>query len=330
MKEITFLGRNRRKWETFEQALSNDNNTHNLTDLYIELTDDLAYARTFYPHSSVTVYLNNLASKAHLLIYKNKKEKSSRLVTFWKEELPLVIYAARRQMLYALIIFLLTGLTGVVSVLSNSDFPRLILGDGYVNMTISNIEQGNPMGVYGAMNEIVMFLQITLNNILVSFRVFVAGLLTPVATAVMLGYNGVMIGCFVAFLAQYGVGWEQVMVIALHGTLELSAIVIAGGAGFLLGNSLLFPGTYTRLWAFRQGVNQGAKIVVGLVPVFILAGFIESFITRYAFMPLLLKLLIVGISLAFVVFYFVIYPFIITKKTNSYGKSELHRTGKRA
>ena len=102
----------------------------------------------------------------------------------------------------------------------------------------------------------------------------------------------------------------------LHGTVELSSIVIAGAAGFTMGNSLLFPGTYSRLDAFKSGGLKGLKIVMGLVPFFILAGFIESFITRYAFMPMSVKALIIGLSAILMVYYFVIYPI----RLKSHGK----------
>ena len=97
-------------------------------------------------------------------------------------------------------------------------------------------------------------------------------------------------------------------VIMLHGTIELSSIVIAAGAGFVMGNSLLFPGTYTRLASFKMGAKKGLKITMGLVPFFILAGFIESFITRYAWMHWSLKLLVIGLSAMLLLYYFVIYP----------------------
>jgi uncharacterized membrane protein SpoIIM required for sporulation len=94
----------------------------------------------------------------------------------------------------------------------------------------------------------------------------------------------------------------------LHGTLEISAIIIAGGAGLRMGNSILFPGTYSRMESFKMGAKDGLKVVMGLMPIFIMAGFIESFITRYSNMPLVLKILIIALSLAFVIFYFIIYP----------------------
>ena len=93
-----------------------------------------------------------------------------------------------------------------------------------------------------------------------------------------------------------------------HGTLELSAIVIAGCAGFVMGNSFIFPGTYSRLESFKRRAKKGLKIIIGLIPVFIMAGFIESFFTRYTQMPWIISLATILLSAAFIVYYFVIYP----------------------
>jgi uncharacterized membrane protein SpoIIM required for sporulation len=89
--------------------------------------------------------------------------------------------------------------------------------------------------------------------------------------------------------------------------------VIAGAAGFVMGNSLLFPGTYSRLISFKMGAVKGLKIVMGLVPFFVMAGFIESFITRYAFMHWSLKTMIIGASAFLMIYYFIIYPYQLKK-----------------
>ena len=75
---------------------------------------------------------------------------------------------------------------------------------------------------------------------------------------------------------------ESLLSIWLHGALEISSIVVAGVAGLAMGDGWLFSGTYPRGYAFRQGAKRGLKIVVGLVPMFIIAGFIESFLTRHS------------------------------------------------
>jgi uncharacterized membrane protein SpoIIM required for sporulation len=310
MREAAYVKRNQQRWQDIEQALTAQQRPHpdRLAEIFIQLTDDLSFARTQYPNSRVTQYLNSLASKSHLEIYKNKKEERNRFITFWKHEVPMLLYQSRRQMAYAFIIFIVSPKKGSVSAIYDETFVRLILGDAYVNMTIENIKSGNPMAVYGTMEQTDMFFAITFNNIRVAMFAFVAGLFFSVGTGFILFQNGVMVGAFLSLFYKQGLLLHSISVIMLHGTIELSSIVIAGAAGFVMGNSFLFPGTYPRLYSFKEGVKHGVKITMGLIPLFILAGFIESFITRYAFMPVFIKVLIIGLSALLILYYFVIYP----------------------
>ena len=318
MKEAAFIKQNKKRWEEFEKVIKRPHQEmpDKLAELFIQVTDDLSFARTQYPDSRTTKYLNGLASMVHLEIYKNKKEDKNRFVTFWKEELPAMMYEVRWPLLYAFIIFLTAGAIGAVSTRYDDSFVRLILGDGYVNMTLENIKKGNPTAVYSGSDEVTMFFLITWNNILVSFRVFVFGVFASLGTGLFLVYNGIMIGAFMMFFFQEQQLSHALPVIMLHGTIELSSIVIAAAAGFTMGNSLLFPGTYSRLDSFKRGAVKGLKIVMGLVPFFILAGFIEAFITRYAFMPISVKVLIIGLSAILMIYYFVIYPRRIKRNEN--------------
>lgn len=158
------------------------------------------------------------------------------------------------------------------------------------------------------MNEGDMFFQITLNNIRVSFVTFIFGLLASLGTGLVLMQNGIMIGSFFHLFFQQGFLSESLLVVFIHGTLELSAITIAGAAGLTLGSGILFPGTYSRSKSFRRSAKEGLKMTTGLLPLFISAGFLESFVTRYTEMPVPLSLLIIGGSLAFILWYFVYYP----------------------
>jgi uncharacterized membrane protein SpoIIM required for sporulation len=318
MKEAAFIKQNKIRWEEFEKIVKSNQQAHpdKLAELFIQVTDDLSFARTQYPESRTARYLNDLASKVHLNIYKNKREDKNRFITFWTTELPAVMYEVRKPLLYSLIIFLVAGVIGAVSARYDDTFVRLILGDGYVNMTLENIKSGNPTKVYASESELMMFFSITWNNILVSFRVFVFGFFASIGTGFYLFFNGLMVGAFIMFFSQEQQLSQALPVIMLHGTIELSSIVIAGAAGFTMGNSLLFPGTYSRLDSFKKGGVKGLKVVMGLVPFFILAGFIESFITRYAFMALSIKALIIGLSAILMVYYFVIYPI----RLKRYGK----------
>ena len=310
MREAAFVKQNERRWESFESMLRQPHQTNpdRLADYFVQLTDDLAYAQTHYPRSNTTVYLNNLAAKVHQAIYRNKKEDRSRILTFWKDELPRLYYEARRPLLYAFLIFTLSGLVGALSAAHDDTFVRLILGDAYVNMTLSNIERGDPMAVYKGMHQSDMFFAITFNNIRVSFMAFAMGLLLSVGSGLIMFYNGVMLGAFQYFFYQKGLLLTSFLTIWIHGTLEISAIVLAGAAGLVMGNSILFPGTYPRMESFRRGARRGLKMVIGLVPVFVAAGFLESFVTRLTEWPAFVKLIIIGLSAFFIIYYFVIYP----------------------
>ncbi len=318
MKEITFLKQNADKWQQFESMLTTKGaaNPDLMADLFIQLTDDLSYAKTNYPKAKTTQYLNSLAARVHQEIYKNKKEKKSRVITFWKYELPFIFKNSHKQLTYAFIITVIAVLIGIVSAAYDDSFVRLILGDSYVNMTLDNIDKGDPMAVYKSMNQIDMFLGITVNNIYVSFLCFAFGILASFGTGYLLFSNGIMLGSFQYFFYSKGLLLKSVLAIWIHGTLEISAIIIAGCAGLVMGNSILFPGTYSRGASFVRGAKQGVKIVVGLIPVFITAGFFESFVTRYSNMPMWLSLLIIGTSLTFIIWYFIIYPIRLNKRVN--------------
>jgi uncharacterized membrane protein SpoIIM required for sporulation len=323
MRETVFTRRNAERWKAFEQALgARSADPDALADLYVHVTDDLAYARTFYPSSATTEYLNGLAARAHQRIYRNRREDRGRLVRFWADELPRLVYAERRSLRAAAVVFLLAFAIGALSSVNDPSFVRLIMGDAYVNMTLDNIERGDPMAVYKQMNEADMFLGITLNNVYVSFLAFVLGVFTSFGTAYLLFQNGVMLGAFQVFFHQHGLLAESVLTIWIHGTFEISAIILAGGAGFVMGNSLLFPGTYPRTTAFRRGAKNGLKLVVGLVPVFVVAGFLEGFVTRHTEMPVALSLFVILGSLAAVLWYFVLYPIRLHRRDISPAASE--------
>lgn len=312
MREALFVKQNTEKWKYFEGI--QQANPDEIANQFIEITNDLAYAKTFYPKSKTTAYLNGLASKLHQSVYKNKKEKSNRFLYFWKTELPLIFFQHRKQIFYALAFFLISCAIGALSAKYDDTFVRLIMGDGYVNMTNENIAKGDPFGVYKQQNEFLMFLQIGANNIYVALYTFVLGIIFSFGSIVSLFRNGIMLGSFQYFFFSKGLGLQSVLVIWIHGTLEISAIVLAGAAGLVLGNSFLFPKTYTRMESTLRGAKQGLKIVLGLIPIFIVAAFFESFVTRHTEMPMIISSIILLSSAAFIIWYVFIYPAKINSK----------------
>jgi len=317
MKEIVFINKNIARWKEFESILSDKRKVKpdHLGELFIHITDDLSFSRTYYPTSEITTYLNSLALQSHQMIYKNKREKGSRIINFWATEFPLVMFRTRKYVLYSFAIFFVSVLIGCISVANDDTFVRLILGDAYVNMTIENIQKGDPMAVYKKMNQTDMFVGITINNIQVSFWAFVLGLFFSVGSGYMLFYNGLMLGAFQYFFFQKGLLVTSLLTIWIHGTLEIFSIIVAGAAGIAIGNSFLFPQTYSRAFSFRRGAKLGVKMVVGLVPMFIIAGFFEGFVTRQTDAPVFIRAGIIFASIVFIVWYFFILPARLNKLT---------------
>ncbi|MFC5410483.1 stage II sporulation protein M [Larkinella bovis] len=316
MREAVFIKKNTEKWKAIEREPVTQNDRADpdvLTDHFIELTDDLSYARTFYPSSPVTRYLNGLAATMHRRLMRNKREDRNRFVQFWTLELPLLFRRSHRLLLVSFVVFLVAAALGWLSAANDELFVRLILGDEYVNMTLENIRKGDPLAVYKSRGQADMFLTITVNNIRVAFMAFVLGLFASFGTIAVMFQNGVMLGAFQYFFYERGLLLPSVLTIWIHGTLEISAIVIAGCAGLTVGNSLLFPGTWSRLESFKRGTKQGLKIVIGLVPVFIMAGFLESFVTRLPLHPVASSAIILS-SAAFIIWYFIWYPIQLEKK----------------
>jgi uncharacterized membrane protein SpoIIM required for sporulation len=156
-----------------------------------------------------------------------------------------------------------------------------------------------------------------INNIMVSLMYFVRGLSFGVLTIVALVRESVRLGAFEYMFYAKGLGSKAVITILLHGLLELTAIIIACAAGIVMGKSFLFPGTQKRINALQQGVKDGVKIIVGLMPVFAIAAFFEGFVTRHYKMPLPMSLFLLSASGYFIIWYFIVYPIRLQNKVRA-------------
>ena len=312
MREAAFLRQNQARWQQYETQPPAT--PDELAARFISLTDDLAYAQTFYPQSPTTAYLNTLAGKFHQSLYKNKPEEQRRLGRFWAVEVPLVVARHWRALAWAVGLFVVFVLVGALSAAYDENFLRVVVGDDYVNQTLTNIRKGDPMAIYNSTGSSIMFLGIAANNLYVALRTFALGLTLGVGTLYSLFSNGVMLGAFQYFFYQQHVLLPSLLTIWIHGTLEIPSIVLAGGAGFILGGGVLFPGTYSRRQSLALAARDALKLALGLVPVIVVAAFLESFVTRHTEMPVALSLSIIGGSAAFIIWYFGIYPLHVQRR----------------
>ena len=318
MREAAFIKQNKQKWLDFEEQIfaTKVNNPDDLASLYIHLINDLSYAQTYYPKSKTILYLNNLAAKSFQKIYKNKKEDKNEIIHFFKTDLPLIMYNYRRYLAYAFIFFAVFVFIGAISAANDHTFVRLILGDHYVNMTLENIEKGDPMAVYKSGSNWGSHIGITINNLRVGLLAYIYGIFGGVGTVFILFKNSIMIGSFQYFFYEQGVFWESVRGIWIHGSMEIFAIVIESMAGLVLGASILFPNTFSRYNSLKQGVRDSIKIVISTFPFTIAAGFLEGYITRYSnIMPNWLSVGIILSTLSIITFYYIFYPRLVYKRS---------------
>jgi uncharacterized membrane protein SpoIIM required for sporulation len=316
MREAVFRRLNQERWRSYETPAAGQE-PDELAARFVALTDDLAYAQTFYPQSDTTAYLNQLAGRQHQSLYRNKAEDRSRFGRFWAVEVPLVVSRHRRALRWALGVFILSMLVGALSAAYDDTFVRVVLGDEYVNQTLASIRKGDPMAVYKSSPSDQMFLRITLNNIRVSLVAFALGITGGLGTTFILFRNGLMLGAFQFFFYRQHVLLASLLTVWIHGTLEISSIVLAGGAGFVLARGVLFPGTFSRRESLRLAARESLKVALSTVPLLGIAGFLESFVTRHTEMPLAASLLIIGGSAAFIGWYYVLRPWQLRQRTEA-------------
>lgn len=328
MKETKFIEQNKKKWAKFEKMTqSNQNDPDEMSQLFVELTDDLAFARTHYPKRSVRVYLNGLAQRIFHDLYKRRKEPISKFFNFWTTSLPLEMYRARHIVLFAFIIFMVGMLIGIVSTIDDENFLGAVIGYDYVAMAEENIANGKPMNVYGQGDEVSSFIDIAINNVRVGFLVYVLGIFAALGSVVFMFFNAIMVGAFQWFYVVRGLTLASFLTIWIHGAFEVPTIVLEGAAGMVLGLSYVFPGTLTRGQALVIGAKRSIKMMIGLFPFVILAAYIEGYATRHTVItiegepiptewPDGLKWAFILSCFSLFVWYFVIYPFFVAKKHN--------------
>lgn len=327
MREGRFIKKNVERWNTYQNEATSD--PDELASRFVNLLDDLSYAKTFYPQSNVTRWINGLAAEIYQNVYQNRKHSVKELVNFWRFELPLLFRKHHKVLLFSFLLFILFVAMAVLSSVTDASFAKDYFDNkvqqGYYEQTIRNIREGNPFGIYNDANPFSMFVRIAYNNIKVAFLTMILGITFGIGTFSMMFQNGFMLGCFQYIFFSQGLGWQSVLVIWIHGTIEISSVVIAGCAGFVLGKSLLFPGTYTRKQSFLSGAKDAVKIALALIPFFIIAAFFESYVTHLMSntfahdstdigLPVPVSIMILSGSLILMVWYFLLYPIQLKRK----------------
>ena len=317
MREVAFIKQNKEKWLEFEQGFTNNDkkNPDDIANLHIKIMNDLVYAQTYYPKSKVTLYLNKLAKKSFDDVYDAKRRDKNVFIYFFLDKVPLLSYKYRKYFYLAFAFFFVCFFVGLLSTFNDESFARQILGDTYVNTTIENIESGDAMAIYKGGSNWGTFIGIYDNNQRVGLNMFLSGLFLGIGTAFYIVQNAIMVAVFQAFFYQYNSLFDSLKGIWIHGTYEIFGMIIEAGAGFIIGASILFPGTLKRFESFKVGIRDAFYIFISTIPFTIIAAFLEGYVTRYSNkMPTFFCFLIIGFSLVSISYYYLILPFKVAQK----------------
>lgn len=342
MREAEFLKKNVERWNTYQHTEPQD--PDETADRFVNLLDDLSYSKTFYPKSNVTSWINGMAATIYQQIYQTRRSSFKDIRLFWQYELPLLLRKYQKILLFTLFLFILFVAIAVLSSILDPAYAQRYFDNkvqpGYYEMTLDNIHRGDPFGVYKDQNPFSAFMRIAFNNIRVAFTTVLLGLTLGIGTLRMLWTNGLLLGCFEYIFFSQGLGWQSILVVWIHGAIEISSLVIAGCAGFILGKSLLFPGSYTRRASFKIGVKDAINVALALIPFFLIAAFFESYVThlmsisfetdkKQIGMPVPLGILILVASFSLMTWYFILYPIKVWREGFEVRNKVLFKNGVR-
>lgn len=243
--------------------------------MYRQTASDLATVREDVTSNQLSFYLNQLLGRAHNLIYMGHKQKISGLVRFYTETFPQVFRETFWQTFLAFLIFTVTGIATWAVTIHDPAFAHRMLGPEMMatiekhEMWTKSIVTIKPLAASGIMT----------NNLAVCFTAFAMGVTAGIGTIYMMFTNGLLIGVIGAATWQAGMALQLWSFVAAHGALELPAIFISGGAGLEIARGMLFPGLLPRRESLALAGGRAARLMIGIIPMLVVAGVIEGFVS---------------------------------------------------
>ncbi|WP_078553554.1 stage II sporulation protein M [Bacillus alkalicellulosilyticus] len=282
-----YVKQHREDWKELEQLVSllhkNKRNfaakdIQQFHRLYQKSAQHLSYCQTYFPKEDVTFYLNGLVSKAHNLLYKDQVSSFKQIRYFFTTKFIGLLAEQWKFVFIAMILFTLGAVGSFFSVLQDPLHLYSILP-----AEIAYAVDPEQLGVgHDSIDSSLMSASIMTNNIQVAFLAFAGGITFGLLTAYVLVYNGIIVGALAALFWHYDMTYEFWAYIVPHGMIELVAIFIAGGAGLLMGYKLFVPGPYSRIYQLKEQAKRSVQLLLGTIPLFVIAGVIEGFITPAA------------------------------------------------
>ncbi|WP_400163359.1 stage II sporulation protein M [Brevibacillus sp. TJ4] len=273
-----------------------------MTLLYKKTSAHLAYIRSHYPADDLALYLNQLVSRAHNLTYKQRSGSWQQLAHFFGTHAIELVQKRIWFIAVAAGLFCLGGLFGFIAVANDPLNLYFVLPDGMAEyIDPASLGEG-----HDTLNNPLISTMIMTNNIRVAILAFVSGVTFGLFPIYLLLFNGLLVGALAAVYHQFGSGYAFWAYILPHGIIELTAIFIAGGAGLYMGYRMLVPGRYSRRHQFLEAAKESGQLLLATLPLFVIAGLIEGFITPSTTLSLEAKYSVAGITLLLLVLWYAV------------------------
>jgi uncharacterized membrane protein SpoIIM required for sporulation len=262
--------------------------------LYRQLAADLSVLRRDSTARVYAQHVNELLARAHHIIYSGRKTNAATLFRFLRDEYPAIFQNQLGFVLASVAVAVAWGVIGAAITIARPEFMRHFLGPEMIaTMERHEMWTKSVVSVAPLASSAIMT-----NNLSVSFVTFAGGIVFGLGTFLILIENGLMLGVIGAACHQYGMSVALWSFVAPHGSLELPAILIAGGAGFRIGYGMLFPGSLRWKDAVARGGIEAARLISGIIPMLIVAGSLEGFFSPSG-APVWLKFTVGGMLFSF-------------------------------
>ena len=243
--------------------------------LYRGASSDLAVARRDFPLDAATERLNDLVAAAHALVYSESPTSGRRLRRLLLRELPATVRANSRFTAISFLVFAVPLVaTFAIGLLSPEIAATALPAETRQHLAERRLWTDIPEGYRPLVGPLII-----VNNVRVAIAAFAGGLTAGALTLYLLVGNGAFLGTVFAVVQAYGMSGGLLSFIAGHGPLEISCIVLSGGAGLRLAWALIRPGERSRRDALRLAGAQAVRVMLLVIPVLGVAGLIEAFLS---------------------------------------------------
>lgn len=243
--------------------------------LYRQIASDLATVREDPTSAQLAIYLNQLLGRAHNLIYMGRRVNRRGIWMFYKDDYPAIFRETFPDTLASFVLFLAAAIAGFLMGIADPSFSHYMLG----TQMMETIEK-HQMWTHSIVTvKPLASSAILTNNLSVAFSTFALGITAGIGTVYMMLINGLLMGVVSVACWREGMSLSLWSFVAAHGVLELPAIFIAGGAGLGIARGFLFPGSLPRRESLAIAGSRSVKLVLGTIPMLLIAGFVEGFIS---------------------------------------------------